>query len=359
MAIDGCMKLLWRMTTSIATGSTPWLRKLLERGFLRALVLITIQCVRQQWRIEFHVRLHLCLGLPAGLVYYHAAVAYRNSLAAVQELISSDDFKKSPLFESWGKVWDSANECLDVLDEYESEFFESWRACDNLECSNIRDAHDMAGRCSRCQAFYYCSPECQITDWEIAHRDTCSSYERILLCERATRPQTLMFRERSFLRALIHQKYDRERRNICAQQVRLLASYPSEDKSKKNIFTFFDYCNCPPVIYIYAIHPSDAHARTRLAQMVNWDLDSAEWHNLVQRAQDDEGYMHLHAMRILEGGGGGRVWVIPLRTDDPGIHVGVVELAKRVRGGELAGQEDLLREIDDLLEEEADVLEIH
>ncbi|KAJ7614973.1 hypothetical protein FB45DRAFT_1109365 [Roridomyces roridus] len=205
----------------------------------------------------------------------------------------------------------------------------------------------MAGRCAGCHAFYYCSQECQKTDWRVGHRNFCASHQGLLLAEHDDR--NLSFKERSFMRALIHHKYLKAQGAICFEQVQVLAAHPAESEPPL-LFTLFDFDRCPPVVQVHEV----GNLPKRVADLVG--TDSAEWTDIVERAERDGGYTQLHGLCVTDGEGP-RVWLIPLRTDIPLIHEGLKPLADRVRLGELGDQYELLGEIRRVLDEE--VTEIH
>ncbi|KAJ7614410.1 hypothetical protein FB45DRAFT_1035891 [Roridomyces roridus] len=181
-----------------------------------------------------------------------------------------------------------------------------------------------------------------------------------LSATRATLPP-LQHRERWFIRALIHVKYKQERRSICVQQVKLLAScaeFGTSAAPRPILFTLFDFAFAPPVLEIHKLDPGEpSHLEPELPQASLLDLQSTEWKNLVSRADTDRGYMQLHGMRLVDDGGA-RILVIPLRTNSAAVYEGLVGLADRMRAGEVT-EEEMMSDVDALLAGNADVLEIH
>ncbi|KAJ7610443.1 hypothetical protein FB45DRAFT_1038006 [Roridomyces roridus] len=210
------------------------------------------------------------LLLPAGPVYFHAVAAYRHALKDVQDLLLGDNFKQTVLYDPWQTFGTSAAEHLEALAQ--SPLFMGAKACDNQDCGLI-DGADSLKRCSGCQVFYYCSVECQRNDWELRHRKACSTHDSLLLSKRAG----LIYKERLFLRTLIHHKYIKERPSIYAQQIQVLSEYdPAVPRRPLHALRLL------PVITVYPIDPEDEEAQERLHDLV--DTESDEWEDLVRRA---------------------------------------------------------------------------
>ncbi|KAJ7614192.1 hypothetical protein FB45DRAFT_1064977 [Roridomyces roridus] len=354
--INECLILVRRMIGTSPV--TVWLIDLLESGVFRALVLITLRCHQRGWKLEHHVRYFLMLLLPASLVYFRSVVAYGNALKDVQDLLSGHAFKRTPLYAmcKWEEFLASANERVEVLAEYQSSASVVQKACDNRKCSLIKKSSCLR-RCSGCQAFYYCSVECQRNDWELGHRHVCHTHDSLLLSARAT----LTFSERSFLRALIHDRYHKERRSICAQQIHVLSQYDPAIHIPDALFTLFELCRkSSPTIRVYPVDSSDPEAQARLHELV--DTKSEEWEYIVERARLGEGCFQLHAIRVMHEGivvdKPTRTWVVPLRTDRGELSAGLLRLSQELRQGLLA-EEDLMKEIDFLLQSEDGIVEIH
>ncbi|KAJ7641818.1 hypothetical protein FB45DRAFT_1054235 [Roridomyces roridus] len=326
--------------TDLASRLGPLGRVLYERGCAEELVgAIFLLCdtieehtdwVMQRWLdavpvtpvVRFPSTV-LQLLLPTALVYLPVVVAYRDALKDVQDLLSRDDFKNTGLFEDWQQFFAMADERVEALAEFESPFFEPKKACDNSKCGIIQKSFCLQ-QCSGCQVFYYCSVECQRSDWEHGHRDTCRFHRSLLLSECAAQPK-LTFKERSFLRALVQNKYLKDRRSICAAQVRALSQYDPEKHG--GLFTVFDYSKAVPIITVYPvpIDPSNVPAQSPFG-VGEWTWE--------------------------------RTWVIPLRTNGTALYGGLKKLSHKFRRGELA-EADLMVEIDSLLESTTNIVEIH
>ncbi|KAJ7609875.1 hypothetical protein FB45DRAFT_943144 [Roridomyces roridus] len=330
-----------------------WLPRLIERGLLRALALVTLKwgagVENSELQLDDQVRVFLHHILPAGLVFSRSVSAFQESYAELIELTSQDDFKQSPLFDEWDGFCIAAKERVGVLNASMSDDFVTYKACDN--CGIIQQPNFMAGCCSGCTAFYYCSRECQIADWRAGHRDYCDSHETLFLTQRSTDPK-LTFSERSFIRTLTSHTYLAERRSVCAQQVKIFAAHPVD--SPPLLITLFDFCEFPPVVTVEMVGEK---ASENMANTV--DLSSDEWADLARRLERGRGRIDLHAVRITVNCKVPREWIIPLRSESAAIHVALTDLANRVRKGEVEGDEDILDAVDEILVENGTVMEIH
>ncbi|KAJ7609832.1 hypothetical protein FB45DRAFT_1066421 [Roridomyces roridus] len=170
----------------LRTSAKIWLKPALEYGLLGALALITLklggpgsQFLEDPTRLEDLVRNFLSIDIPRGLVYFYPLAELPESLAEVRSIISRDDFKRSPPSEDWDRFFLYSQHHLDALKEFHISPA-MYKACDNIECGIIDEA-DSLRRCTGCQAFYYCSRECQAEDWDARHRDVCVAHENLLL----------------------------------------------------------------------------------------------------------------------------------------------------------------------------------
>ncbi|KAJ7636507.1 hypothetical protein FB45DRAFT_447403 [Roridomyces roridus] len=179
-------------------------------------------------------RFFLRRGIPTALVHYRAVVALKAALPLVEDLVSTPTFMENKkLSEQWKAFLGCISDNMVALEDF-GQSFVAYKACDNTECGNMNEASSMAGRCSSCQAFYYCSSECQRIDWKTRHRSFCSEHKQLLLTARSSE---LEHRERWYIRALVHQRYIKYRRTICAKQNKVLASCDS----RCILFTLFDH----------------------------------------------------------------------------------------------------------------------
>ncbi|KAJ7612208.1 hypothetical protein FB45DRAFT_1009417 [Roridomyces roridus] len=356
VAIDRCLMLVRRMI--IASPAKLWLSKLFKRGLLRAFFLIALRSDTRGGPLEHQVLYFLVLVLSPALVSFDAVAAYRDALEEVQDLLLGDKFKKRApkLYETWQTFLTITEERCEALT------FVAQKACDNQECGLIQESSCLK-RCSGCLVFYYCSVQCQRRDWELGHQNACHTRDNLLLSKRAE----LTFKERSFIRALTHRRYLKERHFICAQKISILTQYDGAGHRPDVLFTLFDYSKPAPVTKVYPVHLDNSQASDRvwsddesddeephepLHELL--DTESDEWQDLVKRAKLGKGRYELHGIRISEGSKM-RTWVVPLRTDGDKRFEGLLRLSRR--GFTQAA--DLIREIDFLVKSTNDLVEIH
>ncbi|KAJ7609888.1 hypothetical protein FB45DRAFT_1066450 [Roridomyces roridus] len=355
MVIENCITLLEHMILRLP--ANVLLSALIDRGLLRALALITLKCgsgtEARRVKLHYQIRSFLHQILPAGLAFYHVVSSFEKSYPALDEIVSQQDFKGSPLSGEWDDFCILAEDRAAVLDEYFSDDYVASKACDNSKCGSIKEADSMAGCCSGCQAFYYCSRECQIADWRAGHREYCDSHEHLLLTQHSANPK-LTFKERSFIRMMLLQTYFKMQRSIYAQQVKILAALPADPPPL--LFTLFDFCKLPPGVNVEVVGAEPPEVPDCIADIV--DPFSDEWVDIASRAESGRGRADLHAVQLLNGLGP-HVWIIPLRSGSAAIYEAVRRLADRVRNGEVEGETEILDAVDGILTEHEDVLEIY
>ncbi|KAJ7106526.1 hypothetical protein C8R44DRAFT_858171 [Mycena epipterygia] len=339
-ALDECFMLLRRILFT-PLGSM-WLEEAMDSELLPAIVM----CATLGWarKINHHLRYFLERGIPVGLVYYYLVGQIKSSRAEVKELASSHAFQQCFVFEAWQHLMTLVEERLLLLAKLESLELVPSKACDNLECGEI-DEKVYFQRCSRCKAFYYCTQECQIVDWQDGgHRGVCRSYsESSLRLTELVRPK-VQVREREFLRALLHHDYEQHAVSICAKQINFMTQNPACDL----LLTLFDYCTGPVQIEI--------HAATGSPLSAILEKSGAEWRDILSRTARSEGKLHLHIIKVLDGVTM-RHWVIPLRTNGPEIQEGLRGLARKVSTHQT--EVDTIAEIEAILHDDPDMLQIH
>ncbi|KAF8193823.1 hypothetical protein K438DRAFT_1828112 [Mycena galopus ATCC 62051] len=141
-----------------------WVRQALQGGLLRGLILHMNRAKGLlKHTEEFFVKI-----LPMNTVYYSVLIQLRKSIAEVE----------------------------------------------NLQCAIVQRKQDFL-RCCGCQRTYYCSTDCQKTDWHLGcHRDLCGSSDVVF-----TVPEfALGKRDASFLHALVHHNYLAERPRLLVEQ---------------------------------------------------------------------------------------------------------------------------------------------
>ncbi|KAK7014344.1 hypothetical protein R3P38DRAFT_3003266 [Favolaschia claudopus] len=226
--------------------------------------------------LRTHLRLCFTMILPLALTSYALLSALQIGWPDVESAakqITDADFR--PI---WAAFSSLVNERLQVVNEFNCSHV-AMRACDNFECSAI-DSKNKFRRCSGCRSFYYCSSACQSTDWRNGgHRKTCGSYGTILLGERNT--DNFTSRQRSFLRALVHHDYQKERHNIDAKRAAFFRDHPPG-----SIITLYDYTQG-------AVRVEVKKARNKLES-----LEGSEWNDLLSRAAASGGRMSIDLATI-------------------------------------------------------------
>ncbi|KAF8143692.1 hypothetical protein K438DRAFT_1875536 [Mycena galopus ATCC 62051] len=280
----------------------PWLKQALDNGLLRALVL----CAGRRERI-LQTPLHWFLREPLleMLVYHSVLSSLRPVFDEAKSLANSPGFRSSEYAREWDKFVTLATERLAVMERYDSGELGALRACDNVDCSAMKK-DDALLRCTACRNAFYCSKECQAVDWTSGHRKLCKNpFNRI----QEKCPQ-LTFRDRDFLRALVHSDYLAGRDNVLAMQVRFLRGNPDAP-----FIVRFDY-------------------RKGFVSIDTGELPG-EMVEYAARAARSEGRVELHMVVVNEGTGRSRVHVIPLRSADGRV---LDELKAMARGDHVASE---------------------
>ncbi|KAJ7134088.1 hypothetical protein C8R43DRAFT_640269 [Mycena crocata] len=175
------------------------------------------------------------------------------------------------------------------------------KACDNSECGAILDKSQFR-RCSKCKSSYYCSHECQDSDWQHGrHRLICNAMKILSLTDGTRLCSSNSIRERSFMRAILHNDYHESIRGIYEGQVKFMAAHPDSGP----FFTLFDYTVIP--------------MRSSIESVAAWPLTTAldgvgpEWKDMVERSARSGGRIQLHVMRV-PSPPKPRFWLVPLRS---------------------------------------------
>ncbi|KAK7017816.1 hypothetical protein R3P38DRAFT_2985551 [Favolaschia claudopus] len=284
---------------------SPWgyasLEPALEAGILKVIVsCATLSCSSM---VYLSSRYLLRVGIPLGLV--------RRSFYELEDATATAEFRHSKIFEDWEIFVKLARGRIEILDD--EQFEEPWKACDNLKCGNF-DAKQEFKRCSRCKSFYYCSSECQKTDWQSGgHRTACKSYGNLIMHE-SMPGSSLGTRERDYLRSLLRHDYIANIEKICAEQIKAMSANRSAV-----LLTVFDYCFFDLQLEVHSATDSALAADLR-------ERSEAEYNNLVARSKASEGTLQLHVIRIMVASVR-RDFVIPLRTADSEMYDTMKKLA--------------------------------
>ncbi|KAJ7708652.1 hypothetical protein B0H17DRAFT_1191167 [Mycena rosella] len=275
-----------------------WVKEALDSGLLRALVLAASRNMPL-----LAIPLHYILRevLPPSLAYHSVLSSLPAAFDEVMALSNAQQFITSPFFNEWAQFVRLCGERLAVMDLYDSGLLVARRACDNLECPEIR-TDDALSRCASCQNAFYCSKPCQVADWTAGHRKLCASPRNNHHKESAH----LSGANRGFLRALLDHDYEAARADILGAQLRFLRAHPGHP-----CFVKFDYA----------------------AGRVKWQVGSVTDTRVEfgARTARSGGRVELHVMVVSEGGARQRGTAFPMRSDSAAVHDRLVALAA---GGE-------------------------
>ncbi|KAJ7168026.1 hypothetical protein C8R46DRAFT_1218956 [Mycena filopes] len=163
------------------------------------------------------------------------------------------------------------------------------KGCDNMECGQLRVKSDFK-RCSGCFTLYYCDDACQRLDWQKGgHRNDCGVYRAQYI--RDSHLQNLTRRELSFLRALVHQDFEKNRPKILVQQAAHMRLH-----SNKSFLTLYNYVLGAPNIDVHPV------VGPQVLKFLGGGAGSA-WERTVARAAASGGRMWLDVVALNAGGG--------------------------------------------------------
>ncbi|KAJ7653971.1 hypothetical protein DFH06DRAFT_1203372 [Mycena polygramma] len=347
-ALVKCFKILGSILMAYP-GNIQWLLEALESRLLRALVICSggANAARVHKFLEFFI----VIVIPPRLVYPGVLAALDVGLNDVGGLVTTDTFKRSPIYARWNQFSGLAEDRIKVLKWYEEGRTPSVRACDNLQCGQIR-VKPAFRRCSGCLSLYYCSTACQSLDWlEGGHRKACKAYGTLTL--RGDNDLDLSTRDRSFLRALIHHDYQKRlsKVDLFSQTATCLATQPGED-----FLVLYDYTRGEVKINIQLLSNTETERH----------LGCPEWMDIISRAKRSGWRMGLDVM-VFDGPHGIQYHAIPLRTNKSSVHDGLQALADALPADRQTWDDVkvatlLAPKIGDLifaLAQDADFLEVH
>ncbi|KAJ7124401.1 hypothetical protein C8R44DRAFT_147900 [Mycena epipterygia] len=238
-----------------------WIAQALEGGLLRLIISVgsTARPTTEADVCNPYPTLHELLQdvLPSAMIHYPVACQMKKSIHEALPLITPS-FMKSPLFAVWIKFAKLIENRLKALDFFESRHWVSSKACENMECLKIAVKADFKS-CSGCSFVYYCSSECQKSDWEAGHRQWCDKrgYARL--------PGPSFARDRAYLRALLQYNFKSSaiRSTVLLSQAEFIYTHPGTE-----FFTLFHFNNGTGI----EIVPTSEYARAadgplRLAQL--------------------------------------------------------------------------------------------
>ncbi|KAJ6575998.1 hypothetical protein DFH09DRAFT_1150174 [Mycena vulgaris] len=232
----------------------------------------------------------------------------QKSFSQLETLSRSEEFSRSILYGHWNVLKALASGRASSL------------TCDNMKCDKV-DKKELFRRCAVCHTTTYCSRECQRADWIDGHRDEC----HVLLSAHLTCAEIgLQYREKSFIRALLHSDYQRLRVVISIHMLQFMTENPGT-----SFFVAFDYTGVNGVeLTVFPV----AELGTAM-QIPHWG-----------RLARSGGRLTLHAIRI----GHGENWsniMFPLRATSSQFSDGLVRIASGINGLQHSQVEALARDL--------------
>ncbi|KAJ7024634.1 hypothetical protein C8F04DRAFT_1400995 [Mycena alexandri] len=213
--------------------------------------------------------------LPTHLIHHAVLRALGPALEDIVDLINTNAFQRSEVYEKWIAFSSLAHERLQILKSRFSDEISSLRVCDNLECLIIQ-SKTLFERCSGCLSLYYCCRACQVSDWSAgghhaSHTGEASKFH-------------VSTRDRGFFRALMNHDYQRSKTTLLQGELLFRHAYPGEP-----YFLLYDYTEA--VVKI-APQSLSSNAITDL-------LAGVEWTDIVSRVARSRGRMRLDVMVFL------------------------------------------------------------
>ncbi|KAJ7182412.1 hypothetical protein C8R43DRAFT_1116055 [Mycena crocata] len=315
-----------------------WLPSAANNGLLRAVVLGAPMHLEEKIHLSMK---DLLRSMSASLVHYQIPASMDATLPGIRDLVSSAKFRSSTIYEAWMDFEHLVQERLAIAQKFDSEGHAGLKACDNLECSTIADELGFK-RCSGCKGFYYCSKECQIVDWGVGgHRDTCGASDVVQPGER----HHVSWRDRRFLRAVVHHDYCATKAEMCRQKAIALRRNPPHD-----LLTTFDY--------------SHGAVRIPVHSYSDWIMPTSSgesWKSFFLRAERSSGRVSRHIVNTLMGNPP-RPFLLPLRRSHGNLDRMLVETVSELQ--ELETDEQFLAEfsgkLDSILKlDEENLMETH
>ncbi|KAJ7438912.1 hypothetical protein B0H11DRAFT_572168 [Mycena galericulata] len=282
--------------------SPELVREAISAGLLRAVVFYGIRGAEVAWMSE------VITMLSFTTVHYSIVSRMERALRDVHELAAHPTFQKSPNFAAWETFHDLAIKRIAVAKLWKSAETLSRKACDNMECGDIRKKENFKA-CGQCRRVYYCTRSCQKLDWQRGHRNECASMRAFS----DKNPEPLSSEDIAFIKELVHNDYVSNLHKILSLQVDFLRQFPSVP-----YVTVFDY-GVGAVHLFVDIRPS------RSMEVYT----SVNWPEHVPREARSGGRMDLH-MAALKFTRSSHVQfrMFPLRLNSATFRDGVRRLAR-------------------------------
>ncbi|KAJ7342954.1 hypothetical protein DFH08DRAFT_1081927 [Mycena albidolilacea] len=296
----------------------PWTVQALQAGLLRHVITSSAKMATALDAGKYPELLGTVL--LRSLVFYPVIAEMKKSFSQLETLSRSDEFSGSVLYGHWIVLKAFVDERVKALDTWETSGRASSLACDNMECDKV-DKKVLSRRCAVCHTAAYCSRECQRADWRDGHRDEC----HVLLSAHLTYAEIgLHYREKSFIRALLHSDYQRLRVVVSMLMLQFMTENPGA-----SFFVAFDYTGATgvklSVLTVSTLGPA---------------MQIPHWGRLARAG----GRLTLHAIRI----GHGANWsnaMLPLRATSSQFFDGLVRIASSINGLQDSQVEALVRDL--------------
>jgi hypothetical protein len=138
-AVEGCFVLL-NWTPHICDRHHA-MTESLEAGLIQAIISCADHCNPTPQALDC-VRRYLAVFIPESLIYHSIPSNITNSLAAVEDFVHTERFLESGIYDEWRALRTLVEDRLRVLTWFNTEDYESYRACDNIEVgSNSREVN--------------------------------------------------------------------------------------------------------------------------------------------------------------------------------------------------------------------------
>ncbi|KAF7341351.1 hypothetical protein MVEN_01871600 [Mycena venus] len=201
-----------------------WISRALSAGLLKLIVALgrSRKSEREEpWLTCSILQRFLIKTLPESLVHYKFAQKIKDALPAPLAIAFSAPFAKCAIATFWTEFAELVQERLRALEFFADRRLMSVSACENIQCGKIGERRTFR-KCAGCGLVCYCSPECQMTDWEAAHRGSCRALK-------STGPANA--RERGYVRAILQSNFESPeiRTAVLKQQARFMYTNPGVD----------------------------------------------------------------------------------------------------------------------------------
>ncbi|KAJ7633279.1 hypothetical protein FB45DRAFT_914784 [Roridomyces roridus] len=332
--IDECFQVVQKLGDK--TSVYPLVRAPISIGLVDT---IAICAQRSDLVPAIHTFLHsgLLVFLPSSIIYWGDGTASQ-ILAAMRRHESVVPRFPPDLRDAWNGFAAMAREPAVLSESLGSMSMLGMHACDNTLCDEIGPKRDFH-RCSGCLTLYYCSVQCQRTDWCASHRTACNSTDYLFMTfhQRSAVKRC----ERPFIRALLHRDYTKNKLQIYRDIVKCLRAHPGA-----GYLVEFDYtCGIKNNITVRSLEESDSSDSYSIGFFSK--ASGLEWQDALARAARSEGRMAIHVVYMRQTGSVGRPWIVPLRSSCGLVHDELVRIASAGTGEEgLEGLAELVSRSD-------------